>query len=619
MREVKLKEHYLKDGVNMKNYLQLCGINEKDCDSFTIAPKVEDELSPILLNNMHLAAKTAYNILSSGNASIFIQVDSDMDGWTSSCELIQYINFRFPKTKIQWRLHTGKQHGVIVDTVPADVNLIFIPDAGSNQVAELTELCQKRLKTVIVLDHHQVEDEEASNATGAIIVNNQTSPNFPNKSLSGAGVVYKFIQYIDTEYFKSDFYKHFADVAAFGILADAMDMRELDNNFIAYEGLHHINNKLFKAVINRQAGDGLYVRIKDQEAPTKTEAVFYVAPVFNGLIRYGEQEEKEKVFDAFVTPDSSEIIESVYRGVKRSESLYDYCARIAVNAKSRQDNAKKKSMAMLSEMINNDNHDKDNLIIVTLAGKEADKVSPNITGLAAMDLVKEYNRPVLVLREVEMEQDDGVDEKGNPKTKKVKLFSGSGRNGNFSGFDSLLGFLRDSNLVEFAQGHDGAFGVMVVPDKVNELRDYAEQKIDKRLFDNQCIVVDYWFKGLDGIDVNGLSEFAEGQRIYCGTIPSPTFAFEFDIDTNDCTLMGKESTTIKFKNTFNDFIVFKRPDLAATIVENRGGKIHVLLIGKPEISPYGRLQITASECEVSSIVVETTPVEKPKISVLDLI
>ena len=68
------------------------------------------------------------------------------------------------------------------------------------------------------------------------------------------------------------------------------------------------------------------------------------------------------------------------------------------NAKSRQDNAKKKSMALLSEKINNENHDKDNLVIVTLDKTEADKVSPNITGLAAMELVKEYNRPVLVLR-----------------------------------------------------------------------------------------------------------------------------------------------------------------------------------------------------------------------------
>ena len=610
MKPIKLKQKFLDNGINMKNYLQLCGIKESDCDSFIVAPRESDELSPILLKNMHLAAKTVYERLSNENTVAFVQVDSDMDGWTSACEFIQYVHIRFPKIKLIWRLHTGKQHGVILDTVPSEANLIIIPDAGSNQVEELTTLVNMG-KTVVVLDHHQVEDEAASEASGAIIVNNQISPDFPNKSLSGAGVVYKFLQYFDTYYYKSDLYKQFADIATFGILADAMDMRELDNNFIAYEGLNHINNKLIRAVINRQAGDGLYVRIADKESPTKTEAVFYVAPVFNGLIRYGEQEEKEKVFSAFITPDSSEIIETIYRGTKRSESLYDYCARIAVNAKSRQDNAKKKSLAILEEKINEDNHDKDNLVIVTLSGKETDKVSPNITGLAAMDLVKEYNRPVLVLREVEIEQEDG--------TKKT-LFSGSGRNGNFNGFDSLLNFLHESELVEFAQGHDGAFGVMIEPDKIDSLREYAETHIDKKLFDNQNTLVDYYFYGLDSIDVNGLVEFAEGQKIYCGTIPSPTFAFEFDIDVNDCSLMGKESSSIKFKNTFNDFIVFKRPDIASLIMDNRGGKIHVVMVGKPDISPYGRLQITASDCEVSEIVVDTTHVKNNAVkSALDLI
>lgn len=601
MKPIKLKQHYLENGISMKNYLQLCGINEADCDSFIVAPKASDELNPILLKNIHLAAKTVYEKLSNDNTVVFVQVDSDMDGWTSACEFIQYVHIRFPKIKLIWRLHTGKQHGVILDTVPSEANLIIIPDAGSNQVDELTQLTNMG-KAVIVLDHHQVEDEIASEASGAIIVNNQMSPDFPNKSLSGAGVVYKFLQYFDTYYYKDDLYKQFADIATFGILADAMDMRTLDNNFIAYEGLNHIHNKLIRAVINRQAGDGMYARILDKESPTKTEAVFYVAPVFNGLIRYGEQEEKEKVFDAFTTLDSSEIIETIYRGTKRSESLYDYCARIAVNAKSRQDNAKKKSMAILAEKINEENHDKDNLIIVTLAGKETEKVSPNITGLVAMDLVKEYNRPALVLREVEV---DGK-----------KLFSGSGRNGSFNGLESLLDFLHESGLVDFAQGHDGAFGVMVEPDKVEQLREYAETHIDKKMFDNQNILVDYYFVGLDSVDVNGLAEFAEGQKIYCGTIPSPTFAFEFDIDANDCSLMGKEASSIKFANKFNDFIVFKRPDIAALIMDNRGSKIHVTMVGKPTMSPYGRLQITASECEVSEIVAQTTPVKR---SALDLI
>ena len=119
------------------------------------------------------------------------------------------------------------------------------------------------------------------------------------------------------------------------------------------------------------------------------------------------------------------------------------------------------------------------------------------------------------------------------------------------------------------------------------------------------------------INVNGLAEFAKGQRIYCGAIPSPIFGFEFDIDANNCTLMGKESTTIKVKTQFCDFIIFKRPDIAAMVVENRGSQIHIKMIGKPEISSYGQLQIMVSDCEVTNIVAQTKPIVKK--SALDLI
>ena len=323
MKEVKLKENYLNNGVSLRNYLQACGIRAEDCDSFIYAPLGKDELSPLLLKNMEYAVHKAYDMLSDENTIVFVQVDSDMDGWTSASELIQYINIRFPKIKLTWRLHSGKQHGVVLDTVPEDANLIFIPDAGSNQVEELTKLSGMG-KTVIVLDHHKIEDEEGSFNSGAIIVNNQASDDFSNKWLSGAGVVYKFIQQMDDSFFMDDVAGQFVDLAAIGIIADAMDMRTLDNNFIAYEGLNNIRNELVKAVIAKQAGEGMYARIQNVNAPTKTEVAFYVAPVFNGLIRYGEQEEKEQVFKAFITRNSIEKIETEYRGVKRVESLYDY-------------------------------------------------------------------------------------------------------------------------------------------------------------------------------------------------------------------------------------------------------------------------------------------------------
>ena len=75
----------------------------------------------------------------SQNDKVLIQVDSDADGYTSAALLINYLHCLFPgfvESNIQYRIHTGKQHGVIVDSVPEDVKLVIIPDAGSNQYHE---------------------------------------------------------------------------------------------------------------------------------------------------------------------------------------------------------------------------------------------------------------------------------------------------------------------------------------------------------------------------------------------------------------------------------------------------------------------------------------------------
>lgn len=57
-------------------------------------------------------------------SKVFIQVDSDCDGYTSAAVLMNYLNFHFPyfvQNNIIYRMHEGKQHGLILDTIPFDV------------------------------------------------------------------------------------------------------------------------------------------------------------------------------------------------------------------------------------------------------------------------------------------------------------------------------------------------------------------------------------------------------------------------------------------------------------------------------------------------------------------
>ena len=120
----------------------------------------------------------------------FLQVDSDVDGMTSSAIFYQFFKRLFPECKIEYRLHDGKEHGVILNTIPIDADYVIIPDAGSMQFDEQEQLSNTGRK-VIILDHHNMQT--INRFENVIIVNNQISPNFKNKNLSGAGVVYKTV------------------------------------------------------------------------------------------------------------------------------------------------------------------------------------------------------------------------------------------------------------------------------------------------------------------------------------------------------------------------------------------------------------------------------------------
>lgn len=61
-----------------------------------------------------------------------------------------------------------------------------------------------------------MEEQTPSNA---IVVNNQLSPNYPNKSLCGAGMAYKFCQILDEKLDISQA-NEYIDLVALGEIAD---------------------------------------------------------------------------------------------------------------------------------------------------------------------------------------------------------------------------------------------------------------------------------------------------------------------------------------------------------------------------------------------------------------
>lgn len=570
MNKIELKTNHLVKTSNItefggknvsyiEQYLLSLGISKKDLISFIDRPRDSDLDNPRDLLNIEKAVKTAWTMMTNGIKS-WVVVDSDTDGYTSASILINYLRRRFPQNEIGYSLHPGKEHGIVIEDIPLDADLIFVPDAGSNNYEEQKHFCELG-KEVIILDHHDVDNYED---TGAILVNNQFSPDFRNKNMSGAGIVLMFIMMMDEMYYPSqEIYKDYFDLAAVGIIADAMNMTALGNNYLAFYGLRNIRNKLIHEIAIKQSRG-----IKNPNSLTKIDVAFYIAPIINGVIRGGEMEDKMAVFKAMSTEDSTEDIVTTWRGVERHETLYEYAARLAANAKSRQDSQKKKAFEWLCGKIREEGRDKDNLIIVPLNATESKKVNPNFTGLIAMELVKEFNRPSLVLRETDFEG--------------KHMFGGSGRNGNFYGLPDLKTFLHQAG-VYYAEGHANAMGVFLLPEEVDKLKEYANTKLNPLAFET-VYEVDYIFKDKFDIDYEMLFQMASYDELWGNSIPQPKFAFTIDYGKTDIMIMGKDHSSVKIKCGQIDFVSFKNAALAEKLVEVSNGT--ATIVGRPQINEW---------------------------------
>ena len=89
-------------------------------------------------------------------------------------------------------MHTDKQHGIIPNFIPEDVKLVIAPDSSSNNFYEHEFLKTVKGIDTLVIDHHEADKISKYGC----IINNQLC-DYPTKSLSGVGMVYKFCSYID--------------------------------------------------------------------------------------------------------------------------------------------------------------------------------------------------------------------------------------------------------------------------------------------------------------------------------------------------------------------------------------------------------------------------------------
>ena len=510
-----------------------------------------DILNPAMITNIDQGARVLVQHIAQGD-KVLIQIDSDCDGYTSAAALINYLNCLFPgfvQSNVYYRIHTGKQHGILLETVPDDVKLVIAPDSSSNDYEVHQQLKSKGVD-VLVIDHHEAD----MISENAVIINNQLC-DYPTKSLSGVGMVYKFCSYID-ELLNVDYADQFLDLVALGMVADMMDLRDFETRHLITRGLENIRNPYFKGMVDKQA-----YSLKDGISPIGV--AFYIAPYVNATIRMGTQEEKLMLFESMLDYRGYELVPSTKRGCKgQQETRVEQACRNCTNIKNRQTKARDAALENIERIIKEKNLLENKILVVKLDTFAADR---NLTGLIANQLMAKYQRPVLLLNKTA----DG--------------WEGSGRGYDKSKFDNLREFLKESDLVMYAEGHANALGVGITDEAFKSFIEYSNRELAEFDF-TPCYKVDFIFSGADfrGKDI---VEIAELKSLWGQGVDEPFVAIEhINVYAGNVVLMSPDkSPTLKITlPNGTSLIKFKSSQEEYEKLRSETGCITINVVGKCE-------------------------------------
>ncbi len=523
------------------------------------------------LNNMDEAVDLLINHFER-KSKIGVLVDEDVDGFCSASEMYLYIKRLDSDYPVKYIMHQrAKAHGLSDDIeLPDDIELLIIPDAGTNDVEQCKKLNEIGID-ILILDHHESEKDNPF----ALIVNNQMSERYDNKSLCGAGVVYKFLKALDDRLW-NEYADDFLDLFALGNISDVMDMRSYETRYLTDLGLKNIQNKFLKALIKAQ-------EYSMNDIVNIHNVQWYITPVINATIRIGSIEEKELVFRAFVEED--EFFEYKKRATKNNpaqtiqESIYDRAARFCKNSKQRQDKLRDKGLEKLSNQAKKfcKNPDETKILLVDAT----DVLHEGLTGVVAIKMAENFNKPVILLKRHRNERGE-------------EMYGGSARNMNNSPIENLKDVINSTNVIK-GQGHANAFGIVDLPIDKKEEATRILNDILKDVEYDATYLVDYIFDIYE-VDVNTIMQLSVFDNIICQGIEEPKIAVEnIKLSRSEFEIFGKKEDTISFTYNGIKYVQFKCKEgnqlydfLQNAWDDNKTVTFNI--VGKPSINEYNGIR-----------------------------
>lgn len=476
------------------------------------------------------------------NANIFLQhmskksrvsiiCDPDFDGSASLGIINDYIRTHFD-LEPNMIIHEGKSHGihdVMSDVYDYKTELLIVPDAGTNDVEECQELMNNGID-VIVLDHHNVEYDEVYEHVVNPFNHGDT---YENKGLSGCGVTYKFISYVN----KGEIPEYY-ELVGLSLLSDSMTSRTLENRFFINKCLESQSHPFIKAIKDKNA-----FSLGDKEVLTVHDMSFSIIPPINAMHRVGTVGDKKLMAKAF-----SKIYEEsthTWRGKTTEENTYTKSARVCNNTRSKQSRVREKDLRYITDAIDICSLDDNNVIIVNSDGN----TDANINGLTAMDITSLYKKPSLIGSSFYVDDLDT-----NTTT---RYLSGSARAP--KGVDNLKSQFEEMGIFKELAGHEGAFGWTI---KFDDVGTFLEKCNSMNFHQNNVntIYVDDIINCSE-VDPLYVRNFVKFDNYVTKDIDAPhIYVKDIQIMYSDIEVMGKNEDTMKVKACNCEditFIMFK--------------------------------------------------------------
>lgn len=311
--------------------------------------------SPDMYDSMIIAADMFHMNL----GRVGIVIDSDQDGACSAAIMYLLCKEIHPEVEPAIFTHPGKGHGcaeLLPDILASNLNVLIIPDAGSNENDACRELYEHGINT-LVLDHHIIEYDNRY----ATVINpykpDMYRGNGINTDISGTGVVEKFAQAVGSN-------QSFKDLVAISLISDICSLRSPENRKYVYDGLTNPTNPFIKYCLEHCCNRGV----------NPEGVAFGIAPLANALARSDDQSTKRLFFDALIGKIEPEAAVKAMKSVK---SKQDYQVRKVVDKLS-------------------DGLDTSHKVIIGFGEPE----NKSYLGLVANKFCGKYNKPTFLLREL---------------------------------------------------------------------------------------------------------------------------------------------------------------------------------------------------------------------------